>query len=83
MIPPENSIDAQGDPLVDLAVPPEEMGRIDQLLEQYDVLLAEADRLNAQIEGLLREWNHTAIDDANPARLQTPENKPQQRTRDS
>ncbi len=66
MIEPDDFVDAEGDALVDLAIPSDEKDRIDQLLNRYDALLVQAEELSSQIENLLREWNPT------PPGLDTP-----------
>jgi hypothetical protein len=56
-----------GEAFVDIAVPAEERDRIDHLLDRYDALLAQAEDLSVQIEGLLQEWNPTATPTTTPA----------------
>jgi hypothetical protein len=43
----------------DISLRPEEKDRIEDLLQRYDSLLAQADELNLQIESLLKDWNAT------------------------
>jgi hypothetical protein len=52
-----DSIEASQEACMDLAIPREEKDRIDQLLNRYDSVLAQAEDLSAQIESLLKEWN--------------------------
>ena len=66
MIHPEESAETERGALVDIAVPPAEKDRIDHLLDRYDALLAQAEDLSLQIEGLLREWIPPTIPDVGP-----------------
>ena len=71
-----------GEAFVDIAVPAEERDRIDHLLDRYDALLAQAEDLSVQIEGLLQEWNPTATAATNSivgqASSPSPEDRSQQ-----
>ncbi len=82
MIHPEDSTEPDGEAFVDIAVPPEERDRIDHLLDRYDALLAQAEDLSVQIEGLLQEWNPTATAATNSivgqASSPSPEDRSQQ-----
>lgn len=60
-------IDMIAESVVEFELPGEERARVDQLLERYDALLAQAEDLNRQVEQLLSEWNpHTAHPGVSP-----------------
>jgi hypothetical protein len=55
--PFEATADINADATADIPLRAEEKGRIEDLLQRYNAILAQADRLNLQIESLLEEWN--------------------------
>ncbi|MCU0707641.1 MAG: hypothetical protein MUF23_05070 [Pirellula sp.] len=55
--PIEATADINADATADIPLRAEEKGRIEDLLQRYNAILAQADRLNLQIESLLEEWN--------------------------
>jgi hypothetical protein len=54
---PIDPVEATSDITADIPLRPDENGRIEDLLQRYDAILAQADGLNLQIESLLKEWN--------------------------
>jgi hypothetical protein len=54
---PIEQIDVIAESVIEFELPGEERARVDQLLERYDALLAQAEDLNRQVEQLLSEWN--------------------------
>jgi hypothetical protein len=54
---PIEPIDTIDGSVIEFELPGEERARVDQLLERYDALLAQAEDLNRQVEQLLSEWN--------------------------
>ena len=57
MTEPIEQIDVIAESVIEFELPGEERARVDQLLERYDALLAQAEDLNRQVEQLLSEWN--------------------------